>query len=93
MTDDGAWPSGKAADFDSATSGSNPDAPANEIEYECQKRRGVFLKVSDDTWSDEAAEAEWQTNFPGHPEDDKAIVCDDCYRAIMKRFRPASCQF
>jgi len=34
-------------------------------------------------WSDEEQEEEMEKNFPGLSEDDRAEVCDDCYKEMM----------
>ena len=48
-------------------------------EYRCANCGGVFEK----TWSDEDAIAEMKDNFGDLPESERAVVCDDCFHAIM----------
>lgn len=51
-------------------------------QYRCAQCRGVFEKG----WSDEEAAAEADDNFPGLMTADpgeRAVVCDDCYKAMM----------
>lgn len=50
-----------------------------ENEYTCEACKGVFTKG----WSDGEAAAESRVNFGDLPKDDMAIICDDCYRALM----------
>jgi hypothetical protein len=38
-------------------------------------------------WSDEEAAAELGQRFPGFEPDDCALVCDDCYKALLRRMR------
>lgn len=50
--------------------------------YECAVCHGVFTK----TWSDEEALAEAFSLFPADDiatENDRGIVCDDCFRKVM----------
>lgn len=51
------------------------------LEYTCQLCGGEFQSNSD--WSDDDAKAEWEKNFPDDKWEDRAIVCDDCYKPIM----------
>ena len=37
----------------------------------------------DEDWSDEDAAAEMRDNFGDLSPDDRAVVCDDCYQAMM----------
>lgn len=41
-------------------------------------------KVFDKGWSDEEAAAELGRTFPGFEIEDCAVVCDDCFKEIMK---------
>ena len=49
--------------------------------YTC-KCCGDTFDRSDD-WSDEDAEEELHTNFPGFTVEDCAVVCDDCYKEFF----------
>jgi len=53
-------------------------------EYTCSMCGGTFEKA----WSDEEAWEEHDRNFPGSPRDDACIVCDDCYKKMIRE-RPA----
>lgn len=48
--------------------------------YECEYCHGVF----EFEWTEEEALAEMQETFGELPEEDQAIVCDDCYNKIME---------
>lgn len=48
----------------------------NNNEYRCEACGGVFIKG----WSDEEAEEEYVTSFD---DQDRAMVCADCYKMIM----------
>jgi len=41
---------------------------------------GVFEKE----WSDEEAKEEYERNFKEYKNEPTAIICDDCYRIVMK---------
>lgn len=49
-------------------------------QYQCENCGGIFEKVR----SDEEAQAEAEQEFPG--ETDLAIVCDECYKEIMRQY-------
>lgn len=49
-------------------------------EYRCELCGGVFAKA----WTDEEAEAELHARFPGHETVACSVVCDDCYRTMLK---------
>jgi DNA-directed RNA polymerase subunit RPC12/RpoP len=49
--------------------------------YKCAVCGGIF----DSEWTDEEAEAERQKNFGGEPKEDDALVCDDCYKEIIRQ--------
>lgn len=50
--------------------------------YKCEHCGGTF--PYDPEWSDEDAMDERATNGWGHvPDEDMAIVCDDCYKKMM----------
>lgn len=55
----------------------------NANEFRCEACGEVFPKA----WSDEEAEAECAENFPGLPESERAVVCDDCFKK-MTRLKP-----
>lgn len=38
-------------------------------------------------WSDEEAAVERDRDFPGMPDGEAVVVCDDCYRAMQERAR------
>jgi hypothetical protein len=48
-------------------------------EYTCEACRGVF----EQGWSDEERDAEALAIFGELAEEDKAIVCDDCFKRMM----------
>lgn len=48
--------------------------------YTCERCKGVFEKG----WTDEEAAAEAQQLFGDLSEDDKAVLCEDCFQALMK---------
>lgn len=45
----------------------------------------VCGETFDKGWSDEEAEAELTSTFPGQDKSECEIVCDDCYQEIMKQ--------
>lgn len=51
----------------------------NPNEFKCDECGGVFEKG----WSDEEAYAEQENNFGDMPNEQMAIVCDDCFKEIM----------
>jgi Fe2+ or Zn2+ uptake regulation protein len=51
--------------------------------YKCSCCGGFF----ENRCSDEEAEAERQKNFPGVPLSECELVCDDCYKKIMKEVK------
>jgi hypothetical protein len=52
----------------------------NNETYQCANCDGVFIK----DWSDEEAQAEYEENFPMTSQtDEPAVVCDDCYKAMI----------
>lgn len=55
----------------------------NANEFRCEACGEVFPKA----WTDEEAEAECEENFPGLPEGERAVVCDDCFKK-MTRLKP-----
>lgn len=52
------------------------EATALAETFVCANCHGTFAKV----WSDEQAWAEADERWPGMPEDQLAVICDDCYR-------------
>jgi hypothetical protein len=51
--------------------------------FKCENCNNTFEKG----WSDKEAKAEMKKNkFDKYPEDEMAIVCDDCYKKLMKIF-------
>lgn len=36
------------------------------------------------TWSDDEAQKEFAQNFPEQAADDQEIVCEDCYKLILR---------
>ncbi len=56
--------------------------PLAENEYRCAECGGIFVKG----WSDEEAAAEANERLPGlmeANEEDRVMVCDDCYKSII----------
>jgi uncharacterized protein with PIN domain len=54
----------------------------NPNEYRCAECEGVFEKG----WSEEEAKAEAAKNrFDAFPQEEMVIVCDDCYKKIMRQ--------
>ena len=51
-------------------------------EYTCASCGATFEKG----WSDEESAAEREEVFPGLPESECALVCEDCYRALNIAF-------
>lgn len=49
--------------------------------YKCTVFGGTF----DSEWTDEEAEAERKENFVGKPKPDDEIVCDVCYKEIIRQ--------
>lgn len=54
---------------------------SSQREYTCAECGKTFTTA----WSDEEANAEAAKNFPTMPIEEMAVVCDDCYRAIMRQ--------
>lgn len=52
--------------------------PIRQNQYRCEMCEGVFNKG----WSDEEAAAELGEKFPGHAQEDCAVVCDDCFKKM-----------
>lgn len=50
-------------------------------EYQCEDCHGIFEKGQ----SDEAADNEYESAFPGFPIDDRGMVCDDCYQKYFAK--------
>ena len=50
-----------------------------ENEYRCAMCGKVYKK----RWTEEEAWAEHDRNFPGEPHETAAVVCDDCYKAMV----------
>lgn len=48
--------------------------------FTCAMCKGTYEKG----WSDEEAEAELGETFEGFTPDECEVVCDDCYKEIMK---------
>lgn len=48
-------------------------------EYKCELCKGVFKKG----WSDKEMLVEMERDFPNLPEEERAVVCDDCYNALI----------
>ena len=53
-------------------------------DYTCAQCGGEFLKCR----SDESADEERATLFPGVPVESCEIVCEDCFKLIMKVMEP-----
>lgn len=51
--------------------------------YTCANCHSTYKKA----WSDEEADKEFEQNFPGS-NDEKAIVCDDCYQMMIEARPP-----
>lgn len=54
--------------------------------YTCEECGETF----EAEWSDEEAQAEARALFPGVPQEDMAVVCDDCWQGIMGLGKEAS---
>jgi DNA-directed RNA polymerase subunit RPC12/RpoP len=54
-------------------------------EYTCAACGETFPYVDEDEWSDDDARAEYEQTFGDMSLAAVAIVCDDCYNAIMPR--------
>jgi hypothetical protein len=50
--------------------------------FRCDRCHGEFDKDTEN-WSDDDAEIEARNTFGEIPEDERAIVCHDCYELIM----------
>lgn len=50
-------------------------------EYRCAACGDIFLS----SWSDEEADAESELLFGPLPPEERAVVCEDCFRAIYPR--------
>jgi len=54
-------------------------------EYKCAQCNGVFKLVRDENWSEEKAREECLQTFKRPSTDsDMVVVCDDCYKEILK---------
>jgi DNA-directed RNA polymerase subunit RPC12/RpoP len=47
--------------------------------YKCAVCGGTFDFVTDATWSEEQAKAEYYANFPNSSWETREVVCDDCW--------------
>ncbi len=56
-----------------------------KVDFRCSACGGDFsYKV--DQWSEEMAQAESAATFGPIPEEEQAIVCDDCYKLMAEMF-------
>lgn len=53
-------------------------------EYQCAMCGGVFTKG----WSEQEARAETQQYWPDTPQEDLAVVCDDCWQKVHPQTHP-----
>ncbi len=53
-------------------------------QYQCAVCKEVFDLQDDEEWSDEKAKAELKQTFGDVPIESCDIVCDDCYRKMVK---------
>ena len=53
--------------------------------YERGYCHGIFEFVDDEQWHQEGAETELRQNFGNVPLSECAIICDDCYKIIMRQ--------
>ena len=53
--------------------------------YECSYCHGIFKLVDDEQWNQGVAEAELRQNFGSVPLSECEIICDDCYKIIMRQ--------
>ena len=51
-------------------------------EYQCAKCRGIYEKG----WTDEEALEEQESIFGKIPEQEKAVICDDCFNEMKHSF-------
>ncbi len=49
---------------------------------------GVFNRLPDEEWSAEDQEKELKRDFGDVPEDDREVVCDDCYQKMRPDKNP-----
>jgi hypothetical protein len=54
--------------------------PKKPMGVSTSKRACIFEKG----WTDEEADQECSKNFGEIPENEKAVICDDCYKEFMK---------
>lgn len=52
-------------------------------EFKCEECLGIF--EHDPDWTEEDKLTEVNENFPELPQEERASVCDDCYKEIMGR--------
>src|SRR5450755_3189041 len=55
-----------------------------ENEYQCAMCGGVFTKG----WSEQEARAETQSYWPDTPQEDLAVICDDCWQKVHPETHP-----
>lgn len=48
-------------------------------EFKCEHCGGTF----ETTWSEEEADEEMKQMFGDVPKEEQAVICDDCYKAMM----------
>jgi len=54
-------------------------------EYKCAACGETYEYVRDETWNDESATTEYRNTFGMEPNPKlDAVVCDDCYNAMLK---------
>ena len=51
----------------------------------CEHCGEEFVSRDDERWNDDKAAAELEQNFPGTPVEECAVICDDCYKKIMRQ--------
>lgn len=51
--------------------------------YVCENCKRTFYEA----WTEAEAMAEYATNFPDSQGEEKVIICDDCYRQLMREWK------
>ena len=56
----------------------------NDKEYKCDFCHNIFNFLRDEIWSQEGADKEYKKIFPESLMNNREIVCDDCWKIIMR---------
>lgn len=52
--------------------------------YTCAACEKTYCRISNEDWNEEKILTEMKHNFGDIPEDQRTIVCDDCYKILIR---------